>query len=223
MANTLSPSVAVTQTTNGTIINVNDNTGEYSADNTDGWGDQNDDYTDVTAATITVRKYTTASTYTDYDAINIYVDPTSPNVGDGFAKPFTSLEDLEWEIGADDLQESGTSPYTSGQIFPDGVYRIIYSITAPNENGGSALTYTTTFLLNYNVKSDVFETFRALTDNYEADICNDCDIRVAEKQWTFLEALEKASICGNITNIINTLDYLERVIAENSTYGCSCT
>lgn len=223
------PSLDITHITNGTILKLDDDTGEYDTDNTTGWdledANANPNLTDITGATVTIIYYTSSSSYTTYDPIDIYTDPS--DIGTGIDSA-TGLSDLVWQVKTQHLKISGVSQYSDDQTWTDGVYKVIYALwdsLAPDttDYANADYTYTETVYLNYNVALDVAEDFRDLPDNYEADICNNYNINKALFKKAFLDAAKYSAVCGNIDNIIKNHGTLKNIIDNNLTYGCSCS
>lgn len=130
----------ITQANDNTVIRLEDGTGLYNAvTNPGGWGTPNPAVTVINGTTIDLFldvEYTNSSgTTTTYDQINLYT---------AFG-PFTTVNDLVFELTPDLLVSGGTPMAANGEVFLDGWYKFTYSFE------DSTLTYTDS--------TDIVETF----------------------------------------------------------------
>lgn len=130
----------ITQANDNTVIRLEDGTGTYDAvTNPGGWGAPNPAVTVINGTTINLFldiEYTNSGgTTTTYDQIDLHAE----------FGPFTTVNDLVFDLTPDLLVSGGTPMAANGDVFLDGWYEFTYSFE------DSTLTYTDS--------TDVVESF----------------------------------------------------------------
>ncbi len=153
----------------------------------------------------------------DVDLLDI-VSATITIIKDGESSVIDLIDEFEtghsdslfWEVNTQDLD-----PQNINQVFPDGVYTIIYSVT---EDGEDPISVTGNVLLYFNVKMYVYKYFMNLKDNWKVDLCNDGMITWANNLWAALTSLEHSGYLGNISRVKKNLEFVQKLCKSTSLY-----
>lgn len=193
------------QSNDAKTLLLTDNTGAYDAvTNTGGWGAPNQVTSDVVlSSATTVDKYwlTLDVTYTNssdestvYDTIDLY---------DEFTSEFSKSYGMEFELTMAHLLESGVAAGTATDVFPDGIYDVVYTIT---EADTDLLVYIKDYeLLIYgNIQIAVFDMVcENISTVYKQKLFN-----ADERDWQ--ELLEAEFIHAYYNGLIASADDAQR-------------
>ena len=172
-------------------------TGEYSADNTSGWGTPNRDAADAETATLVV----TTPDGDDYTFDLFAESPNWPTVDD----------DQEFVI---DITDIGGS---AGSKIADGLYLFRYTVTRTT---ATPFSYTQQIqqLFYCNAKCAVNKMIAEI--DFECD-CSVEDINQALKAKAMLYSLELAAACGETDKFDNLLTILDKLTKNTNCNSCN--
>ncbi len=221
----LSLALTATQSNDATYLTVTDSTGETAAT---GWGvGGNEDYPHIVISTDT----TTGSRYhllltvavedkdantTTYDAINLYNKASD----DGTTVPFAALTDLVWTLDAADLIDNSVAMATSSDRMTDGLYTLTYSLVLNSNHSTVSDTYEVTMLVDGDVRADVYDALREISNNYDNEINDESDeIMEALLKYSYLQAMEASATVALSDEIISMLYTLNKLNSDGSKYS----
>lgn len=178
-------------------------TGSYDAsNNTGGWGSPNLSTSDIDEATLDIKNVTTGTTYDQIDMTN-------------FGYPSDSNKTTNISITS--LNVNGSQQHSSGERFPDGVYRFTYTTT--DNDTGTTFEQTIEILWTCNVKCKLIDV--------AADIAsNNCDCRTDDSKQLFLDwfawyySIVYGGACSNQDAINNSLKTLNKEIDNWNCKNC---
>lgn len=186
------------QSDDGKTFSIIETTGIYSASNTGGWGTPNPVIGSSLISTITLYQLTDAGTGTYNDPVVINSYPTLPNVTNTVFN-FTA-------------QQSG---YGENSIFPDAIYKLIYTVTG---NNGSPYTYSKekSFVFTHNIDCAV----KLAANNVAICSCN-CRpvINIYNDLMIQKRLMQAATCCGNTVQIFNYINLITNMIND---LNCGC-
>ncbi len=214
-------SLNITQSNDATYLTFTDDAGTYNnPDNLDGWGSPNAVVTDIVASTtttalknhllLTVVVTDKGGVETTYDDINLY-DHDSTG-------PFTDVNDLTWTIDAADLVESSTAMGLATARLTDGIYVITYTLQDAN-TAVAVDTYNITMLVDGDVRADVFDGLRTISQQYDDEI-NDTSKTILDPllNYAYLYGMNASATVSEQTNLINMLWTLDKLNSDGSKY-----
>lgn len=185
---------------NYTSLNLADASGVYDVNtNPTGWGAPNKAISDVTSAELTIT----------LPNGSIVVVDIIGDLGIDFATATTA--DLVYNIPYSLL--SGTDG-----LMPDGVYDIIYDITADSVD----YTTTATVMTYYVVQESVYNRIKLVPEYYT---CSDCDNKFVKETSTIfmlLQALIASSQYSNTVRFEDILSGLTDIMSFDSSNCTSC-
>lgn len=189
--------LCVTQSSDGKSLAIQDNSGIYASNNLGGWGAPNSTIAQAATATITISRLEDVATNNYSVPVTIDVFPTLPNISN---TPYTLT-----------AQASG---YGLDSVFPDGYYKIIYTVT-----GNSGGAYTITVTSNPVLTQQIDCCYKELSN--QVALCS-CDCTVIESKLNqvafFRRELQAAKACGNISDIVKYIDFINKRC--NGCCGC---
>ena len=181
---------------NGTTLNVTDITNPYSSSNTGGWGTPNPAIADADTATLTISRLTDLATNTYTSPVEITASyPTLPNITN---TPYGVT--------------GAAMGFGSGATYPDGYYKIIYTITG-NSGGLTTATVTKYAVLSYDIDS----CYQELADEVAVCSCNCIELEKKLNNMAYFQRqLTAAKKCGNLAGIIKNIEILTDLCADTN-------
>lgn len=156
----------ITQANDSTVLRVTDGTGIYDATtNPGGWGSPNPAVTVIDGTTyhleLDVVITTSDGTETTYDTIDLYTK----------FGPFTTVNDLVFDINASMLISGGTAVGTDEDQLPDGWYVLTYSFTDDGSTYTNS-TITTKIFVDGVVRQKIYDELREVPYSTDWQIFN---------------------------------------------------
>jgi len=204
----------VVQSNDCTTLKIIDNTGEYSVDNTGGWGAPNDALSTLDGAnnilTVTITIADANGTETTYDAIDFY-----EYLG---ATPST-VDDLLMYVTPNLLVSEGVALGTSTDPLPDGWYTIVYDLSDVSTEE-SISSYTVQCLVEGTVRNKIYYLMRTLPTDVYLNTPNRINVHDWE-ELTFplyvlslYEAMTAYVVTTRKAEILSTLYVIENLTAN---------
>lgn len=197
------PLFTIVQRNDSKLITITDSTGT----GTDGW-DGTPAVTDINASTNSLTLDITITTsdgaVTDYDTINLYTE----------FGPFTTTADLVFELDMSMLLESGIALGTSDDLFPDGLYNIVYTYQKSTNNLHSDYS----ILIDGTIKADIYEALRTMSTKYECADNHEKDILDIIFTRGYYDGLLATATVGRSNSVITQLRTLEGLVTYGSNY-----
>lgn len=194
----LSLSFSILESDNRESIYITETTGVYAAStNAGGWGTPNPAIADALTATLLFELRNEDGTYTAYETVDLFSD--LPNITE---TPF--------EITAED------AGFGTDSTFPDGIYRLTYTVTGDN---GSAFSADTTDIVV--LKGAIECCYSTLAAEASACVCN-CEglnKKLSDLDYYFIQ-LERAE---NALDWVYVNNYLTKIAELCDGCGCGCS
>ena len=212
------------QSNDGTTLTLTDSAGEYTINNTDGWGSPNDeDWALIVASTDTSSyipdKYhlTLDVTVTDksgvettYDQIDLY---------DHRGSAFTAATDLTWDFTPADFVVSSTAMGLSTARLDDGTYEISYRLIY-NDDGTVQSHVSDTILVDGDVRYDVYNKLRQVPVDYDNEnVSKSKEIMEALLSYCYLTSINAGGAVAMTEEISTQLYTLDKLVSDGSKYS----
>ena len=205
----------ITQSNDSTVLRVVDGAGIYNVTtNPTGWGTPNPEVTVIDGTTyhlyLDVVITTSNGTETTYDQIELF---------DTFG-PFTTVNDLVFDIDASMLISSSVAVGTAETALPDGWYSITYSFV----DDGSTYTNSTTtnqLIVDGVVRTLVYDKLRDIPYSSDWSIFNHnfkewYDILYPQYYNGLLNGMLAEVSAARKTAILDILETLERLLNQTT-------
>lgn len=162
----------------------------------------------ITTLTLGIEITISDTTTTEYDVINL-VTLNSLNGS-------STQANLVFELDPSRLKVNGVALGTSIDIFPDGIYKFIYTL---DENLGTESILTESVLMEGNVRNSVYEKLRTIPTLYNCDECKSNQIMDAIFAYGYLNSIRAGGYVAKTEELISQLYVLERILNYGSTYS----
>lgn len=194
----LSLSFSILESDNRESISITETTGEYNANtNAGGWGAPNPTIASALTATLLIELRNEDGTYTAYETVDLF--DHLPNITE---TPFTITSE-DAGFGAD-------------STFPDGIYRLTYTVSG--DDGGAYEADTTDIVV---LKGAIDCCYSTLAAQASACVCN-CDglnKKLSDLDYYFIQ-LERSEAALDWVYVNN---YLTKIAELCDGCGCGCS
>ena len=180
-------------------LTMTDNTGQYTANNTGGWGTPNYAFSTVTGATVDIQRRMSDGSFLELPNSPISVYDALPSQTYGSTQiPAASLG-----LGV-------------GSTFQDGIYLITYNVL-----GNSSGAYTLTTQQYYVHDCGIYACYQkaVLAMSKCNCVCDGIDKRTQDIAM-YWQSLQAAKRTGNLSEIQEFIDLLTKLCAAYG--GCDC-
>lgn len=187
--------ICYTLSSDGKTLTGTDRTGQYSALNLGGWGAPNQLIASVLVATIEIAKRNSDGTYGASTTVDVFNDLPSDTGG-------------SIDISSSDAGQ--------GDIFPDGVYKLIYKVTGTQ--AGVPFNYSVTQYKSFH--PSINSCWQQLSAKSAACSCNCEEINEKFKSVTLqMRLLCAAEQKGDLNAIQQYIDFITK---KCGSCGCGC-
>ena len=205
MAFTLASSVV--ERNDNKLLTMTDTTGTGVT----GWGNgSNPAVTDIDGSTHTltldIKIKTSDSTETTYDTIDLYAE----------FGPFTTTADLVFALDCTMLEVSGVAYGTTSDVFPDGIYEMIYSYDKAPKT--PTVSTTGTLLIDGVVTAAIYELLRTVSTKYECGGPHEKTTLDIIFLNTYLDCMHASAYVAREESVLSQLSVIEDLITNVSTY-----
>jgi hypothetical protein len=161
----------------------------------------------ITTLTLDIEITISDNTLSTYDQIDLY---TLNNLGG-----ISVQSDLVFQLDASELKVSGNPLGTSDTIFPDGIYRFIYTL---DEGLATESILEEFVLMEGNVRNSVYQAMRTIPTLYMCQECKSKQILDAIFAYGYLNSMRAGGYVAKTEELINQLYVLERLLEYGSSF-----